>query len=162
MAYSQKYTIAHFIQPVKTSNEFRMSQWPLHVTLADTFAIDRHGSNFDIKLAALPQTLSPATTIAKNDTTLGTANVTLLEDTPSLRSLHLSLVSLLEQNGAIFNHPEFTKDGFLPHCTIQNTERLHEGDRLTVSSLALVDMFPGEDWQQRKILATFPIGGLAE
>lgn len=162
MSYSQKYTIAHFIHPVTAGYEFHMSAWPLHVTLADTFTIDRQGSSIDTKLAALLRKLPTATTAAKSDTVLGTTAVTLLERTSSLYNLHDSLVSLLEENSATFNNPDFIRSGFLPHCTIQKTARLNAGDQITISSLALVDMFPGGDWQQRRILATLPVGGLAE
>ena len=40
MNYSQKYTLVTFIKPLEVGASFDMVDWPLHITLADVFAID--------------------------------------------------------------------------------------------------------------------------
>ena len=157
MSYSQKYALVHFIPPIHLGTSFHMSDWPVHVTLADVFAVDRHGVGIDEKLARLLAKMEPAHTTARRDTTLGTAPVVLLDRTAPLVALHTAIVDLLEENGATFNTPEFTKDGFLPHSTIQKSGRLHVGDTVVINSISLVDMFPDNDWEQRRVLATFPM-----
>ena len=134
-----------------------MSEWPLHVTLADVFAIDRASTDIDSKLAALLAERDAVETAAVTDSTLGTAPVVLLDKTPPLLRLHADIVSLLEENDVRFNVPAFTKDGFVPHSTIQKSGRLDIGETVIITSISLVDMFPGGDWEQRRVLAAFPI-----
>lgn len=155
MIYSQKYTIVHFISPIENDVQFQMSDWPLHITLADVFAVDRHDSTIDSKLTALLSEITIVKTKAMNDGTLGTAPVVLLEKTSQLQQLHSRLIELLKENGADFNNPEFTNDGFIPHSTIQKNSRLNIGEYINIDSLSIVDMLPDGNWQQRKVLATF-------
>lgn len=157
MPYSQKYVLAHFIDPAETGTLFPMSDWPVHVTLADVFAVDRHGKSIDEKLASLFAKTPAVETVALKDDILGTTPVILLDKTSRLVNLHTAIVSLLRENGATFNTPEFTMEGFLPHSTIQKSGRIHAGDAVMVDSVSLVDMFPGSDWTQRRVLTTFPM-----
>lgn len=148
----------HFTAPIESGVRFHMSDWPLHVTIADVFAIDRTGSMIDMKLASLLSEIKAVEVIAVSDELLGETPVVLLEKIQRLQKLHDSIATLLKENGAIFNNPEFTYDGFLPHSTIQKSGRLHIGDKITIDSVSLIDMFPGGDWQQRKVLMTFKLG----
>jgi hypothetical protein len=155
VAYSQKYCLVHFINPVDTGYEFDMSVWPLHTTIADVFAIDRQENDLDKKLTTLLQNHPSVTTNAIEDSILGITPVVLLDKIAELVNLHNDIVSVVEESSAIFNTPEFTRDGFIPHSTVQNNERLEIGDHVTINSISLVDMFVGGDWQRRKVLATF-------
>lgn len=40
MIYSQRYALVAFFEPLEVDVEFEMSDWPLHVTLADVFSIN--------------------------------------------------------------------------------------------------------------------------
>ncbi|RZM24228.1 MAG: hypothetical protein EOO88_23535 [Pedobacter sp.] len=155
MIYSQKYCLVHFIKPLEIGVQFDMSEWPLHTTLADVFAIDRQGADFERLLASKLMGYLPVRTVAAADSILGTTRVVLLDKTKELLNLHGDVITLLEQNGAVFNTPEFNKEGFIPHSTIQNSERLDIGQKVIIDSHSLIDMFPDGDWQQRKVLFTF-------
>lgn len=157
MAYSQKYALVHFISALENGTQFHMSDWLLHTTLADVFAINRRETDIDKKLAMLLAQTDHAETSAVDEGILGTTRVMLLDKTPPLIRLHTDIVSLLEENGATFNNPEFTRNGFIPHSTIQKSGQLHAGDKITINSLSLVDMFPNGDWEQRRIIATFKL-----
>ncbi len=157
MIYSQKYCLVHFIEPISIGDVFQMADWPLHITLADVFAIDRTANNIDTKLKELLSTQPPVTVIAMQEAVLGTAEVVLLRNDKSILNLHEGIVRLLKANSATFNTPEFTLSGFLPHSTIQSSGRLHEGDGAIIDSITLIDMFPDEDWQRRKVLNTFKL-----
>jgi len=157
MTYSQKYTLIHFISPVDVGDQFHMSEWPLHITLADVFAIDHSSSDIDRKLNELLENTLPVKTAAAKDVVLGQTPVVLIEKNQHLMSLHAKIVNLLEANGAVFNTPEFTHEGFLPHSTIQSGQRLIENDTVNIDSISLVDMFPNSDWRLRKVLATFKL-----
>jgi hypothetical protein len=135
MPYSQKYALVHFISPVADGLQFHMSDWLLHTTLADVFAIDRHNTDIDAKLRALLAQVEPVETNAMSDDVLGTTPVILLDKVPPLIKLHTDIVTLLEENGAVFNNPEFTQEGFLPHSTIQKSAQLNTGDKVTIDSI---------------------------
>lgn len=97
-------------------------------------------------------------TCGLHDTPLGTAQVTLIEESVALISLHSDIVDVLLANDAMFNEPQHFGAGFLPHCTIQATERVQPDVRIGIHSVSLVDMFVGNDWRQRKVLAEFKLG----
>jgi hypothetical protein len=61
----------------------------------------------------------------------------------------------LEKHGAVFNVPEFTRDGFIAHITKQAGSTLKARDEVTISGVSLLDLFPNKDWQQRKVLRHF-------
>lgn len=156
MHYSQKYTLAAFFQPIEVGTEFPMTDWPLHITLADVFAVNL---SVDIveKLAGLFANQSPINLTADDDATLGTTKVVLIRKNDELQQLHDQIIDVLELHNATFNTPEFTRAGFLPHATIQKSGRVSRGDTIHLTTVSLVDMFPGGNWQQRKILKKFQI-----
>jgi 2'-5' RNA ligase len=131
-----------------------MTEWPLHITLANVFAVDLDTS-IKQKLSSLLASQPPISLLAGEDAVLGTTDVVLIERTDELQSLHDQIIGLLELNGAKFNTPEFTRAGFLPHSTIQKSGRLHKGDKVTINTISLVDMFPNQNWQQRRVLTNF-------
>ena len=95
MEYSQKYTLVQFFQQVDIDEVFRMTEWPPHVTLADTFAVDITDqliADLETHLDTWPYTL----TYVQNEGTLGTTDVWLLKNTPELQALHDRLVDILE------------------------------------------------------------------
>jgi len=157
MPYSQKYCLVSFIQPVAIGTEFNMADWPLHVTLADVFAINSPQTYIEYELAKLLSGQPSVNAFAMEEAILGTTNVVLLNKTEDLINLHMILVNLLEKNHAVFNSPEFTREGFLPHCAVQIAERILTGDKVNIETIALVDMFPDGIWQQRKVIRNFKL-----
>jgi hypothetical protein len=156
MSYSQKYCLVSFSHPVEVGAEFKMTDWPLHITLADIFAVNLN-SELVKSLEGLLITQPPVAVVAGKEATLGEAKVVLLNKNESLINLHIKLIDLLTSHGAVFNSPGYTKDGFLPHCTIQKDQRLHDEDKLTIDTVSLVDMFPDGNWQQRKVVHVFNV-----
>ena len=155
MSYSQKYTLVHFILPKEAGAEFHMSEWPLHITLADVFAINRRESKLDVHLQTLLSKTSPITTTVVDDGMLSTTPVMLLEKVIDLQHFHESLVAMLEEGGAAFNTPEFTRNGFIPHSTKQANSNMVLGNTVTIDSVSLIDMYPDAQWQKRRVLATY-------
>lgn len=154
MKYSQKYTLVAFLKPIEVGAEFAMVDWPLHMTLADVFAIGLD-TTIEQNLTDLLAKKSPISLSVGEDATLGTTKVSLINKNSELQNLHDEIVDLLELNGVEFNTPEFTRKGFLPHSTIQKSGRLNAGDEFEITSVSFVDMFPEGEWQQRKILKNF-------
>ena len=154
MQYSQKYTLVSFFEPTEISSEFAMTDWPPHITIVDVFAaeLDR---GIEQKLEAMLADQPSITLSAGGDSVLGNTEVVLIERHDVLQKLHDKIVDLLELHGAKFNNPEFTRSGFLPHSTIQKSGRLYEGDKIEINTISLIDMFPDENWRQRKVLNNF-------
>lgn len=83
--------------------------------------------------------------------------VVLLKKTDDLVKLHYDVIALLEQGGLSLNNPQFVREGFLPHSTIQKHARLNKGDKVAYNALAVIDMFPSGDPYQCKILKIIKI-----
>ena len=157
MTYTQKYSIVCMLQPYKVGDEFTYETWPLHVTMADVFAIDWHGGKVIAHIKhALADVKAPQIVVG-DPAQLGTAHVMLLQNTTVLQSLHEDVISVLDKNGAVFNNPEFTGEGFVAHCTIQKDKALKTGDTVSINNLCVIDMFVDADPAKRKIVNVLPL-----
>lgn len=156
MQYSQKYNLVSFLEPVSVGTEFAMADWPLHITVADVFAVDL-GTGVEGELGSMLSGISPIVLVAGDDAVLGVTQVVLIEKNHQLQDLHEQVISLLELYGAKLNVPEFTRSGFLPHSTVQKSGQLRKGDKIKVDTVSLVDMFPGGDWRRRRVLTNFSL-----
>jgi len=154
---TQKYVIVQFSKSLPVGYTYSMKGWPLHVTLADVFSINGKWTDLfkDMNCILENEVTIFSKAIVKDlfgeDRSI---KVTLIEKTDELQNLHERVVSVLEKHGALFNSPEYTKDGFKPHATEQAEAKLEIGDVVEFGSLTLVDMFPDGDPYQRKILGT--------
>ncbi len=159
-AFTQKYAIIQLFEDVPEGTQFFWKDWPLHSTLVDVFAVDWNASTMGERLEASLASHTPATSVAMGDTFFGPdkqIRVVLLEKTPSLVRLHQDIITVLEQGGFKPNNPEFVRDGFLPHSTVQKHTRLRAGDSVVFDALTIIDFFPRDDPYQRKILKTIKI-----
>lgn len=160
--FTQKYTIVQFFDLIDEGYEYSSDSWPLHSTVVDTFAIDWSVDEMAAKLTELLSSHVPAESIAEDDRFFGEngrVQVVLLNRSGSLVGLHLDIVALLEDGGLALNDSQFTRDGFLPHVTVQKHARLNKGDEVKFTALSIVDMFPDEDDYKRRVLKTIKISG---
>lgn len=161
MTYLQKYTLVQFLEAVEGAAEFSMAQWPLHITMADVFAIDLKNVRLNERLAGLLAAMQPFTVTVGELADLGPpaspTRVRLIDPSNELRALHETLINFLEGHEAVFNTPEYTRKGFLPHVTVQGAAHLPFGTLVSIHCLSLVDMFPGGDHTRREVLASFPL-----
>lgn len=159
--FTQKYTIIQLFEGVSEGTQFSASSWPLHATIADTFAIDWDVQTMTEKLTELLNWHTPAASIVEDDRFFGDegqVQVALLRKTDDLVKLHRDVIALLEQGGWKPNDPQFAEEGFLPHSTVQKHARLNKGDKVTFNALTIIDMFPDEVSYQRKVIKTIRIG----
>lgn len=155
--FTQKYVVVQFSKSLPDGHEYSMKDWPLHVTLADVFAIDGKWTSLFKDLNLILDNESAFFSKATVKDLFGddrSTKVILIEKTSELQNLHKMIISVLEKHGAVFNSPEYVKEGFKPHVTEQAESKLRIGDIVEFSSLTLVDMFPNEDPYQRKVLGT--------
>ena len=160
MSFTQKYAIISPIDEVREGQSFRSTAWPLHVTIADTFAISCIDDYLLNEFHAIPK--RPAIkVVADSETYFGEnedVRVMLLKNSEALLQFHREIIQKLESLGAIFNNPEYNKDGFKAHITQQIGNTIAPGTRLELEYLAIIDMFPNKDPYQRKVMKIINIG----
>lgn len=160
--FTQKYAIIQLLEVMEEGSEYLSSNWPLHVTIGDTFAVDWENNNLFNKLSELLTMKKPVISKAGDDDYFGPqkqTQVTLLEMNQELTALHRDVVSLLKRFGAVFNDPQYINDGFIAHATVQSRARLQPGDTVSFDRLTIIDMFPGSDPYRRKVLKSIKLLG---
>ena len=150
-----------FFEDIEEGYVYSSSNWPLHSTIVDTFALKW---SIDEMVAKLTDALKHHTTVDSevgDDRFFGDngqVQVALLGRTDSLIRLHLDVLAALKDGELALNDPQFAHDGFLPHVTVQKHARLNKGDKVLFTALSIIDMFPNEDPYMRKVLKTIKIG----
>lgn len=159
---AQKWCLVKFLEDVSEGVEFSKQAWPLHITLADVFAVDWEATGLLDQLTLMLGSQKPLRTIAMEDTHFGPSEtpvqVTLLQMSSEFQLLHNGLIDLLASAGAVFNTPQYTKSGFVAHSTVQKHARLHKGDVIDIDNLSIIDMYPLEDGNLRKLVKTIQLG----
>lgn len=158
--FTQKYAIIQLFEDRQEGYLFSSDDWPLHSTIVDTFAIDWDVPAMTKNLTKMLGNHGLIDSVAINEEYLGTekqTKVVLLKKSKSLVKLHHDVVKMLQLGNLKLNDPQFAYKGFLPHSTIQNNRRLNKGDKVVFDALSIVDMFPDNDPNQRKILKTIKI-----
>ncbi|HEU4966102.1 MAG TPA: 2'-5' RNA ligase family protein [Candidatus Saccharimonadales bacterium] len=155
---TQKYVIVQFLESVADGTEYDAKHWPLHVTLASNFVVDRRAVDLFGELAELASNECSVTTTAGDDDYFGPqkqVHVTALTMTLELQTLHNHIIGLLKNLGAVFDEPQFQEEGYRAHATVQANKRLYKGDTVTIDELTVVDMFPKNDVTRRRTMRTF-------
>ena len=150
------------LSPLEVDDSFSVSDWPLHVTAVPTFSIDLSATDVAAEMTTEFASHKTFTVIAGEDELFGPlANilVTVIDHSPALQLLHLSLTESLKARGATFESPEFVADGYRAHVTVTQQSRVAAGDKLLLQQLALVDMQPDPSTDRRRVTATFPLRG---
>ena len=159
--FTEKYTIVQFFDDIDEGYEYSSDSWPLHSTIVDTFAIDWSVDEMASRLKDTLKNHATADSVAEDDRFFGDqgqVQVVLLNRSDSLVELHQDVLTALEDGELKLNDPQFARDGFLPHATVQKHARLKKGDRVQFTALSIVDMFPDEDPYKRKVLRTITVG----
>lgn len=155
---SQKWCIVSLLQEVAVGTQFDWRDWPLHTTLAPTFAIDHDAAWLSMFLDKFKD-MGPLHTKAIKELSwkaesLRTIRVTQLDNVPSLQGLHDVIITELLESGAVFNEPQYIGPHYLPHVTVQKGASVEVGRDVIIDSISLVDMFPDGDGLQRKVIKT--------
>lgn len=153
---TQKYALVHLFEDLPKGYEFSASNWPLHITIADVFAISSRSKELLADLAGL-RTLHPINSEAEDEDWFGEnkdIHVHLMTKPIHLQELHEDVLEILSKNSVVFNNPEYTGDGFKPHVTVSKNSTFNIGDSVAVDSITLIDMFPNQDPTKRRIIGT--------
>lgn len=153
--FAQKYTIICLLENFEEGYCFSSRNWPLHTTFIDTFAIDLDVETLEKILTEMTSKLDTTSTKAIGDEFFGAkkeVHVILLENNDDMKTIHHKLLGRLKKCNIELNDPQFSEEGYLPHVTVQKNSKVEIGDTVPITNLALIDMFPNEDPNQRKIL----------
>lgn len=145
------------LEPLQVGESFAVKSWPLHITVLPPFKTDAASSEIADVIAAAASSQTALTAIAGHDEMFGRREdvpVTVIEDNPALTQLHRALVDALKPFAARPDERAFTGRGFRAHVTIKGPRRVHEGDVLPLTQIALVDMAPRSAPGGRVVLAT--------
>jgi hypothetical protein len=156
--YTQKYTVVCFFEPQEKFSDFTMTDWPLHVTILDTFKTEWQVSELSKALRDIALNTVPFDALPIKSALLGPDKdvpVKLLLLEGGLSDLHHKLLGLVDKGSFIFNTPDFVGEGFLPHATDQLNNKVEIGQKYHLESISLVDMFPNNDYTQRRVIDTF-------
>ncbi|TXN29905.1 2'-5' RNA ligase family protein [Lacisediminihabitans profunda] len=149
--------------PLLVGESFALQDWPLHITVLPPFLTDASPEQIADAFAAATSGLPAITAIAGRDELFGRRQnvlVTVVEHNEALARLHRTLVAAVLPFAAAPDEPAFTGPGFRPHVTVKPHGRVREGEVLSLSQVALVDMAPRAAPQGRLVLATRPLGDL--
>lgn len=145
------------VTPLRVGSSFAVSAWPLHITALPPFLTDAPADEIAAAIDAAARTQPPLTVITGADELFGRRHdipVSLIQPHDELTALHRTLVGTLRPFAAEPDEPAFTGPGFRAHITHKPPARVHPGDTLTLSQLALVDMLPRAHTAGRTVLAT--------
>src|SRR3954470_2674366 len=98
--FSQKYVLAHIIKDLPDGFEYSMKQWPLHVTLADVFAIKGDVNDLIHSLKVRLASIEPPRVTVKGDEWFGadkSVHVRLLDKTEAIQILHEIILEVLNE-----------------------------------------------------------------
>lgn len=148
------------LSPLTAGEGFAVQDWPLHVTVVPPFLTDADPADVAATIARTVAGHPAIRAVAGPDALFGRRHdvpVTLVADDPRLTRLHRVLVEALLPFAASPEEPAFTGAGFRPHITAKSQGRVREGDELTLTQVALVDMAPRSAPGGRTVLAAQPL-----
>lgn len=156
----QKYALICLIEKLDEGTKFSASDWPSHVTIVSNFVVDWESTALFEKLTSLLAKHKATRVTAGEDEYFGAQKqikVTILNMNDELVRLHKDIVSLLKSVGAVFDEPEYLDDGYRAHITVTKNSRIKTGEKVNIDAITIVDMFPGNDINKRKLLKTIKL-----
>ena len=155
-----KYTIVGFVGSRPPAPNFSEHDWPLHVTLLDTFASTWNQEELIDQIRWFAFNSAQFNLLPEKKGLLGPNKdvpVKLLKIDQNLRRLHDRLFLLGKAGNFVYNTPEFVSSGFVPHITDEKTEQASLERKYLLKSVSLVDMMPDSDMTSRSIVGTFEL-----
>lgn len=160
--YTQKYTIVCFFAAQELGANFSALEWPLHITIIDTFKTDWPVATLIRAVQEVATAIKAFDVLPVAQAFLGVGKdvpVKLIQPNEAIIGLHDKLLALGPDGSFVFNSPEFVGQGFLPHVTDQKDAAVQLGQTYRITNISLVDMFPDGDYLRREVLGTFALNG---
>lgn len=148
------------LAPLQQGERFEVAEWPLHITVLPPFLTQAKPEHITSVLEGIASACGPIVGVADEDALFGRRHnipVTVMAPNAALTQLHRALIEALRPFGAEPDEPAFTGNSFRAHVTVKGERRIHPGDTVHLTQLALVDMVPRHEGG-RTVLAVFPLG----
>lgn len=155
--FTQKWAVISLLEDADEGSEFYYTDFPLHVTLAGVFSVNKDGRQLTDELRQLVKSVRSVEIEAEEKAMFGPSQditVMKIKKTPDLTNLYSAVYGWLENSGATYNLPEYQGEGYVPHATVQKNGSLELGEKRLLKSISLIDLFPNNDGHQRKIFKT--------
>lgn len=158
---TQKYCLVSLLESVEVGTVFSWRDWVLHVTFAGVHYTDWQKQEIIDEFEEFLLNYGSFEVDTLNEGVLGegkeTARVVFIDKNRSLMRLHNDIVGFLDKRNAKFNNPEWNREGFIPHSTIQKHAQVFENETIEINNIALIDMFPGGDGYKRRVVKVFKL-----
>ena len=151
------YGIATIFENSITGYEFLSDNIPLHLSHVDSFEVELTAEQLAKKLSASLTYQKTLQVKVLRDACYGPEKdilVAELELTPDLSSLHIRIMDMLTQVGAIFKNPHFHNDGYSPHISIYENRRVSIGEVVTIDQVSIGSKVSDDGDAATRILAT--------
>lgn len=158
--FTQKWCLVNFLEPVAVDTQFSCKNWPPHITIADTFAIDITPEMLHAKLLPLVSGIKSFTLTADKDAYWGDnaeIHVMTMNMSSDIVDLHKLIFESLKSNGAVFNDEQFQNDGYIAHTTLHDNHSIDASENYAINAICLINMFPQGDALQRKVMWTITL-----
>lgn len=152
----QEFGLTVFLKERSIGFEFDANEWPLHITLIDSFEIAIETPMLVNVLNDLLSSTREVDTRAVKMDYFGPNKdilVARLDNTKELQDLHNSLVKLLDANNATFKREYILKENYKPHVTITASESVNVNDNITIKTVSLIDKNAVNHPSLRKVIA---------
>lgn len=157
-ANMKRFVIVHLLEPKSTGEEFLANSWPLHSTIAYPFNIDCDAIVISKKLGSVLLNHHAFDVKSLKDDYYGPQKdilVTPLEKSSAIMALSRDVCKAIIDLGGIPENPAYYKDnGHRPHITVQDHNRIHEGDVIDINSVTIIESIPKIPINVRKVLDT--------
>jgi 2'-5' RNA ligase len=158
---TRRLVVVLALKPLTVGDTFLVQDWPLHITVLAPFLTEADLADLRAGLERGASTTASFPVVVGRDDMFGRRHnipVSLIEDNETLTRLRQSLITAVRPFAADPEEAAFTGTTFRPHITMKPPGRVYDGDRLTLSQIALVDMAPRADARGRTVLATADLG----
>ena len=150
--------IVYFVDEASVPSEFISSEWPLHITLLANFTINRPLDDLKTMLRDYCRQINPFNISVEGEALFGAKQnvaVSLMQPNQNIVTMHQTLADITASLGADFDEPAYMGKGYRPHATIQTSSRLVDNQTVNLNSITLVDMFPNQDMNRRRVIETY-------
>ena len=115
---TQKYCLVKLLEPLNEGDEFTaINYWPLHITLASNFVVEWETTDLFNKLSVVLSDIQPVSVSAGDDEFFGGGReiqVTVMNMTPELMTLHKQIIKTFKDAGAVFDERNSMRTAFAP------------------------------------------------